>query len=194
MMKKISMMILMGLALGACSDSSQPNREYLPGTAMLEGPDQKAQEGEGEGSSVRQPPQGAIPRNRYVNPDLKLTDAETLKSPKATLSAEELLKYEAVGMEKFKVYCAVCHGPKGDGQGSLVKVAAKSMVVLPPNLLEGKYKEYSDGRIYYAITYGFGLMGDYSNQIIHEEDRWAVVDYLRQLQKINGSNASGSGE
>lgn len=183
------------LMFAGCSDNTKTNREYLPGTAMLEGPDIKAQEGDADGkATVMTPPHGAIPRERYVPEKMDLNDADKLKSPKATLTAEELIKYEDAGSQKYNIYCAVCHGDKGDGKSKLVEIAGSSLVTAPPNLLQGKYDAYTDGRLYYVITYGWGLMGNYSNQISDEKDRWAVVDHVRQLQKTGASNKSGSGE
>ena len=42
---------------------------------------------------------------------------------------------------------------------------------------------YSDGRIYQAITAGKGVMGSYMSQITEAKTRWAVVNYVRTLQK-----------
>lgn len=194
-MMKTWIIVLALLIFAGCSDNTKPNREYLPGTAMLEGSDIKAQEGDSEGKTTSLvPPHGSIPRERYVQEKMELSEADKLKSPKATFSAEELLKYQDAGMQNYKIYCAVCHGDQGDGKSKLVEIAGSTLVTAPPDIIQSKYNDYSDGRLYYIITYGWGLMGNYSNQLPHENDRWAVVDYVRQLQKLGASKKSGSGE
>lgn len=188
-MKKTYILALAFFLFAGCSDKTKPNREYLPGTAMLEGPDIRAQEGGKDGSRTGlEPPENSIPRLRYV-PEMSAEDSEKLKNPLKSISAEELAKLEVVGAEKFKIYCAVCHGDKADGKSKLMEVSGKSFVVAPPSLVDSRIKGYSDGRLYYVITYGWGLMGNYSNQIHDEKERWAVVNHLRRLQ--NQSKESG---
>lgn len=189
-MKKTCIIILAFIAFTGCSDSTKPNREYLPGTAMLEGPDLKAQEGDASGQPTAMiPPENSVPRLRYVPEMNSAEDADKLSNPLKTVSAEELARYETIGAEKFKIYCAVCHGDKADGKSKLMEVSGKSFVVPPPSLVQDKVKKYTDGRLYYVITYGWGLMGNYSNQIHDEKERWAVVNHLRRIQ--NQSKESG---
>ena len=57
------------------------------------------------------------------------------------------------------------------------------MAVKPRNLIIPESKAYSDGRIYHAITAGKGVMGSYASQITDANRRWAVVNYVRSLQK-----------
>lgn len=191
-MKKVWILALNSIValmlMSGCGGSSQPNVELLQD--MMEGPDYKAQEGDGDKPTVRVPPKGTISRNRYVPTDLKIEGADQLVNPLKTISAEELFKYENIGQEKYKIYCGICHGDKGDGKGQLVEVAGKSLVTLPPSLIQDKYKGYSEGKIYYVITYGWGLMGKYSTQITDEKERWAVANYVKQLQKMSGSSSS----
>jgi mono/diheme cytochrome c family protein len=48
---------------------------------------------------------------------------------------------------------------------------------------------YSDGRIYHIITTGQNVMPSYSRQITKEE-RWAIVDYIRVLQRAQNASQS----
>lgn len=178
------------MLVSGCGGSSEPNVELLQD--MMEGPDYKAQQGEDGKATVKTPPKGSIPRNRFVPMDLKIEDADKMTSPLKSISAEELFKYENIGQEKYKIYCGICHGDKGDGQGKLVEVAGKALVNPPPSLIQDKYKSYSDGKIYYVITYGWGLMGKYSTQIPDEKERWAIANYVKQLQKMSGSTSKDS--
>jgi mono/diheme cytochrome c family protein len=84
-----------------------------------------------------------------------------------------------LGRKYYDIYCALCHGDTGAGEG---QVAAK-MMVKPRNLIAPDAVAYSDGRIYFAITAGRGVMGSYQSQITDARTRWAVVNYVRSLQK-----------
>lgn len=187
-------LIAMTFVLASCgAGKDKTNVELIQD--MMRGPQIKAQEYDEEsgGQTVRQPDPHAIPRNRYVKPEMQLGDAENLKNPLKSLTDVELqMKYENRGQEKYVIYCGICHGDKGDGQGALVqyqnKRGGRLIVKDPPNLLDPTYQKYSDGRIYYVITYGWGLMGNYSTQIQDENDRWAVVNYVRQLQKMQSKD------
>ena len=80
----------------------------------------------------------------------------------------------------FNIYCSVCHGEGGQGDGL---VAGKMTVVKPPSLLTPQVQAYSDARLFHILTDGQGLMSGYERQISDENNRWAIVNYLRSLQK-----------
>ena len=197
------MILVAAVTLSSCGpifsgQGDQTNVEWIQN--MMRGPQIEPQEGDdelgGSGQSVRVPPKGSIPRNRYVPPDLQIGDAERLHNPMKNLTdAELVIKYENLGQEKYAINCAICHGDKGDGLGGLIKYQNKKSTSIllknPPSLLTPTYSRYSDGRLYYVITYGWGLMGNYANQITDETERWAVVNYVRELQKMGRSNNKG---
>lgn len=197
---KIAFSTSLILAITACGRgdgyrSEKPNVELIQD--MMAGPQLKAQEMDEETGkgSVRIPPEGTVSRERHVPADLKLEEAEKLANPlkASNLPAEMALKFEDLGQKKYEIYCSVCHGSKGDGLGPLVEKQGGLLLKKPPSLLDASYKSYSDGRMYYVITYGWGLMGNYGTQITDENERWAVVNYVRELQKL-GSNNSNAGD
>ena len=107
-------------------------------------------------------------------PELKLTSE----------SAAALIRH---GKERFNIYCAVCHGVSGNGQGITsiygVPVAAN------PNakLNSGSQETYPDGRLFETITNGKGLMSGYGYNV-PVRDRWAIVAYIRTLQTAKASS------
>jgi mono/diheme cytochrome c family protein len=114
----------------------------------------------------------------YPYPGQPETAAQRLKNPVAGNMTPQLLE---VGRRKYEIYCQVCHGETGAGDGPVaVKMASK-----PPPVTSDKIKKMSDGGIYHIITDGQGLMGSYAYQIVKEEDRWALVNYVRNLQKLS---------
>ncbi len=93
-------------------------------------------------------------------------------------TAEELIRR---GAERYGIYCAVCHGASGDGNGITaqygVPVAANPNAKL--NAISPEI--YPDGRLFNTITNGMGQMSGYAYNI-PIRDRWAIVAYVRTLQ------------
>jgi hypothetical protein len=83
-----------------------------------------------------------------------------------------------LGRVKFNTYCAPCHDQTGSGQGTVPKRATW----LPTNLHEARVVAMNDGEIFNIISHGRRSMPPYHNQIA-AEDRWAVVAYVRALQR-----------
>ncbi len=96
------------------------------------------------------------------------------------------------GQERYDIYCAVCHGEAGDGKGIImVGNGGKGYGYLPaPNYHTERFYEMADGYMYEIITNGTpaGTMPGYGQQI-PVADRWAIVAYIRALQR--SQNASG---
>ncbi|UUO04888.1 DUF3341 domain-containing protein [Blastopirellula sp. J2-11] len=89
------------------------------------------------------------------------------------------------GRQRFNIYCAVCHGLAGDGNG-LVSIRAFELQqptwVQPTNLHDPNVVKQPVGRVFNTITNGIRKMPGYAAQI-DPEDRWAIVLYLKALQK-----------
>jgi len=128
------------------------------------------------------PPANSIPRG-YVPYKFagKVLEAEAnLKNPLAGDFSPQVLE---LGRAKYEVYCMICHGAEGKGDGP---VAKKFIVPVKP-LVGALANGYKDGRFFHIITEGQGLMGSYANQIVDERARWAVVNYIRTLQRNSNS-------
>ncbi len=91
------------------------------------------------------------------------------------------------GEERFNIYCAVCHGKSGNGQG----ITSEYKVPGIANFHEDRFKSasYPDGRIFETITNGKGMMGAYGYNI-PVRDRWAIISYIRALQLAKQSQAA----
>ncbi len=98
----------------------------------------------------------------------------------------------ATGQQQFAIYCSVCHGMDGYGNG-LVNQRAQSISAptwVPPASMhqETLYADkYPDGKLFSTISNGIRKMPGYAGQI-KLKDRWAIVAYVRALQK--SQNAS----
>lgn len=129
--------------------------------------------------AVRKPPAGTVARNiKYYEYKGDLVGAESnLKNPYAGNFSEEIIRE---GRNYYRIYCSVCHGETGDGKGT---VSDKMGIIKPPSLITDTVKGHNDGRLFHIITDGQGLMGPYNTQIYKEKHRWAIVQYIRELQK-----------
>lgn len=89
------------------------------------------------------------------------------------------------GLDKAKplydIYCGICHGEKGDGQGWLVAMPDTKYPAQPKNLIGDDMINAGNGRFYFGIMYGKNVMGSYADKLSFEE-RWQVIHYIRSLQ------------
>jgi cytochrome c553 len=83
----------------------------------------------------------------------------------------------ARGQERYKVFCAPCHGATGEGTGMIVQRGFRR----PPSYHEQRLVEAPAGYFFDVMTNGFGAMQDYSAQV-PVGDRWAIAAYIRALQ------------
>jgi mono/diheme cytochrome c family protein len=96
------------------------------------------------------------------------------------------------GAERYGIYCAVCHGHTGAGDGITAKYGipmAAGNFHLPTFTDKNDANYRSDGNIFATITYGKGQMGPYG-AMIPVADRWAIIAYIRTLQLIKAAPAS----
>lgn len=91
------------------------------------------------------------------------------------------------GKVMFDRHCMVCHGPQGSGGGPIV--GPGKFPPLVPNLMLPQTVNRSDGYLYGVIAAGRGLMPAYGPRMNHLE-RWATVNYLRQLQRGGAAAAA----
>lgn len=178
-MKRLIYIAAATLVLTGCNAGpNQTNIEIV--TNMMDQTSIKSQDwnpNEGDKVQMRQPPVGTVARGHVPYPYAS-DPAGAARQPNP-FSADQSPEFLTVGREQYDIYCGLCHGHQGGGDG---QIAAK-MAVKPRNLLTPEAKAYSDGRIYHAITAGFGVMGSYAGQITDARKRWAVVNYVRTLQK-----------
>jgi mono/diheme cytochrome c family protein len=93
------------------------------------------------------------------------------------------------GRERFNVYCAVCHGLTGEGNGlaSLRALELQQGTWIPPTSLYAEHvMQQPPGQLFHTITHGIRKMPAYGAQI-PPEDRWAIVLYLQALQRTQSA-------
>lgn len=183
------------LLLSACgSDKRSPGWAYFPDMVYSQAYETyTANPNFADGQTARQPVAGTIPRGML--PDNATSDDSTYEqsylfkkyfpeTPDGYEAAGLRLKNPvplndqtlAEGKEIFEIYCMVCHGEKGDGQGSIVQSGAYP----PVNPYSMLLKDKAEGNFFHAITYGKNLMGSYA-PVVKAEDRWKVIYYIQKL-------------
>jgi mono/diheme cytochrome c family protein len=81
------------------------------------------------------------------------------------------------GRERFEIYCSVCHGSTGDGNGMVVQRGFPR----PPSLHDPRLREAPVGHFFDVIKNGYGVMYSYASRV-EPKDRWAIIAYIRALQ------------
>ena len=89
------------------------------------------------------------------------------------------------GKERYEIFCSSCHGLDGSGNGPVVD----GRWIKPVPYWHERVVGYRDGKLFDIISNGIRSMPGYSQQI-PENDRWAIVSYLRALQKSNNTKFS----
>jgi mono/diheme cytochrome c family protein len=97
-----------------------------------------------------------------------------LKNPLAADSLG-LEKNVSTGKELYNIYCAVCHGTKGDGQGILME---REKILGIPSYAA---REITEGSIYHVMQYGINSMGSYAAQL-NQKERWQVALHVENLR------------
>ena len=145
---------------------------YMPDMAFS--PAVKAQK-DAPGSMLT-PPAGTIARGYRPYPFTKDQPDQAAKALKNPLSRTPavILKGQAL----FNVYCIVCHGQFGEGDGPIIPKFPK-----PLSLQTERVRDFPDGRIFHVMTMGQNLMPSYASQV-EPEERWAVVHYVRELYRL----------
>lgn len=169
---------LMGLAGCRGQTSTQPPIHLNPN--MDTQPKYKAQSRSAffaDGRTMRTPPEGTLMQGHLREDDAlstgKLGDAYVQSIP---LPVDEALM--ARGQARFNIYCAPCHDQTGSGHGRVVSYG----LVPPPTYHQDRIRQMPDGEIFNVITHGVRTMPSYAYQI-PEHDRWAIVAYVRALQR-----------
>ena len=168
------------LFMVSCADKRTRNYEYMPNMYESIGYETYEEVDFLPGASeAMSPVENTISRGwlpyEFANDIEGKELARANGSPLDSLNSEANL---AVGKELYDIYCAICHGAKGDGQGTLVK---REKILGVPSYADAA-RNITVGTSYHAIYYGLNSMGSYAGQINFEE-RWQVAEYVMKLKQ-----------
>lgn len=180
-MKSIFNIVLIlgiSISLTSCFDKEKPNYQYMDNMYEPVGYEAygayKVFENEQE---AKLPAEGTVPRGwaPYDYEDSaegKANAKANLKNPIA-YSDDNL----SSGKQLYTIYCAICHGDKGDGKGTLAK--REKILGIPSYNDQGR--AITEGDVYHVMYYGLNTMGSYAAQT-SEEERWQIAHHVMKLK------------
>ncbi|MDG5490739.1 cytochrome c [Psychroserpens sp. SPM9] len=176
---KIAIVLMVFASVVACKKDTRPNYQFMPN--MYEPVPyetyQQADVFEG-GMEAQIPAEGTIPRGGHMPFEIEnTTEGYDLAKTTLTSPLDSTQIDSNRGGQLYDIYCGICHGRKGDGQGTLVK--NEKILGIPS--YDDAGRAITAGSIYHTIYYGKNAMGSYANQL-NEEERWQVVDYVLKLK------------
>ncbi len=152
----------------------------------------------GDRRDDRPVPRNTVPRGNYLNyeqvfsedfEDSNLGRTTFLRGKNTDGSWVDKLPIEVdyslmeMGRQKYEIFCTVCHGSAGDGNG-----VTQPYGILATSFHDDRLRNEADGYIYDVIANGKGLMYGLKDRL-NPEERWAVVLYLRALQRSQNASA-----
>ncbi len=137
------------------------------------------------GQAMQKPIEGTIARG-YLREDIiyytgKDAKEKLIKSSPVAPTLDNLLR----GQDRFNIYCSPCHGKIGDGLGMVVKRGMFPAATFHQERL----RIIEDGHIFDVISNGIRNMPSYRSQV-PTADRWAIVNYVRALQRSQNASAN----
>lgn len=178
-MKGLFKILVLALVVGSvysCQDNARPNYQFMPNMY-----DSAGYETYGEYEIFADEQEAMLPVDGTIARGYSLYDFENNNEgfEKAKLELTSPLDSMQIdlnrGKELYDIYCGICHGNKGKGQGKLVK---REKILGIPSYAD---RDITDGSIYHVIYYGKNAMGSYANQL-NEEERWQVTAYVQKLK------------
>jgi mono/diheme cytochrome c family protein len=195
-MKKIvipSLVILVVTLAVSCSDVQRnPGRIYMPDMAYSRAYETYATTEEMKAELLKKgihfsntPVPGTMKRGELL-PFLIQKDSvasDTTNYHAAREVKNPLTSMDTVEAERlYLVNCAICHGPKLDGNGPLYKGGDGPFPAKPADFLGlPQYLGMPEGQMFFSATYGKNKMGSYASQL-NTEQRWMVIAYIKSKQ------------
>jgi mono/diheme cytochrome c family protein len=168
---------------GCDRDRKHPGWDYFPDMAYSNAYETYSpNEAFPDGKTLQSPVEGTISRDALPFAYGPSTEERTRAGLELVNPLEFTDENLARGAKVYGVFCAHCHGERGDGQGHLVTSGVYSYPVR--TLVSDEMKKRPDGEIYHSITLGFGVMGAHG-AMIRPGDRWKTILYVRNTLQGN---------
>ncbi len=127
-----------------------------------------------DGKSARPLVPGTVPRFAVFNGPTSQSRTTTAPSGFPYPITRAILNR---GRERYTIYCSVCHGDIGDGNGMIVQRG----FTRPPTFHQARLRDVAPSHIYDVVSNGYGAMYSYNDRV-EPDDRWAIAAYIRALQ------------
>ncbi len=129
-------------------------------------------------STMRMSVEGTVARGQLRGDDAYYTGRDAKGNVLETVPVSVTMNLLKRGQERYNIFCTPCHGETGNGKG----IVGQKMPIPPTNLHEARLLPVGDGHLFDVMTNGIRNMQNYRSQI-SVADRWAIVSYVRALQK-----------
>lgn len=177
--RKITIVLALVIFVVACQDKSKPNYQYMPNMYEAVGYETYQQvDFLPNGAEAMKPVEGTINRGWLPYENENTIEgkeiARLMNSPLDSLNSEANL---IAGKELYSIYCAICHGNAGKGQGTLVK---REKILGVPSYAEAA-RNVTVGTTFHTIQYGLNSMGSYASQM-NTNEMWQVSEYVMKLK------------
>lgn len=139
-----------------------------------------------DGLGMRAPVRGTVARG-FLKEDVVFWTGRNEDGSFADNPLEIDLALLERGKEQYEIFCSVCHGLAGDGQGIIM--TGGYGYVPAPTYHSDLIRAQPDGYMYDALTWGIRSMPGYGTQV-KANDRWAIVAYIRALQRSQSAAVS----
>ena len=175
---RTSIFIILAASTISCMEESKPNYQYMPN--MYE---PVPYEPYGAYDVFVNEQEAKLPVEGTVSRGWKPYDYENSMEGYAAAKAnlENPLPYTEENLNKgeaiYTIYCAICHGDKGDGKGPLVQ--REKILGIPS--YDDAGRAITEGSVYHVMYYGLNAMGSYASQTSIEE-RWMIDHYVMKLK------------
>ncbi len=116
------------------------------------------------------PPAGAVPITGG-EVDYSMEEAAELENPYGGQAD--------LGANIFAINCAHCHGPDGAGEGQ-ADIFLQAYNAPPAANLQEMPSGFNDGELYWVVTNGIDPYMPSFKRLLTAEERWAVVEHLRE--------------
>ena len=198
-----SLIIVAVTLVVSCSDVQRtPGRVYMPDMAYSRAYETYATTEEMKAEMLKKgihfsntPVEGTIKRGELLPFPIAKDSVGSTRNYEASKAVKNpLTSMDTVEAERlYLVNCAICHGPKLDGNGPLYKGGDGPFPAAPANFIAGaQYLAMPEGQMFYSATYGKNKMGSYASQL-NTEQRWMVVAYIKSKQAAAAPKPAAGG-
>lgn len=167
------------ISLGSCSEKNEPASQYFANMYYSVPYDTYGEyEIFNNEQEAKEPAEGSISRG-WMPYDYE-DNTEGYAAAKTELKND--LAYTEANLENGKamytIYCAICHGDKGNGKGYLVE---REKILGVPSY-DDQGRAITEGSVYHVMYWGINTMGSYASQMSTEE-LWQVDMYVMKLKR-----------
>ena len=188
-MRRLLPVLLIALLLAGCrgrQSEAPPIHPHLSMDFQEKFGPQEANPFFADNAAMRKPPTGTVARGllrdssqlyRGRTPNGEYVERVPIAVNRAVLER---------GQDKYNTFCTPCHGKSGAGNGVIMR---GDYGYTPASSYHAdRLRQVTDGYMYDVITNGVRNMPGYAQQI-PVRDRWAIVTYIRALQRSQNARA-----